>query len=205
MQEDLLPLPEGSGLPEAREQRPCPEEDSELHCLVFSPHVTHQAGKSRDTSPVLGSVPNILPLRTPRHLAGSSWQAEPVPKLTLPFLKPCLSVPLSPAVKESFWERMGTGRGQLLCAPGSSSTHHQQISPELEAGLPRVGEGSGSWQGEVPVPPVLPQLIITLGNCTSGRGGTPRGSDCRCGAVDGRRKLLTGIGLQPGSPAMPGM
>lgn len=33
---------------------------------------------------------------------------------------------------------------------------------------PTRAEGSGSWQGEVPVPPVLPQLIITLGNCTSG-------------------------------------
>lgn len=74
--------------------------------------------------------------------------------------------------------------------------HHQQISPEaaLGAGQPRMGdppapstgEGSGSWQGEVPVPAVLPQLIITLGNYTSGREGSLRGSDCRCGAVDER-------------------
>lgn len=59
MQEDVLRLPEGSRLPEAAEQRPCPEEDSKPHCLVFSPPVTHQAGKSRDASPASGSMPNI--------------------------------------------------------------------------------------------------------------------------------------------------
>lgn len=46
------------------------------------------------------------PLQTPRDLAGSSWQAEPVAKLTLPFPELSLSVPLPPMIKESFWERL---------------------------------------------------------------------------------------------------
>lgn len=74
------------------------------------------------------------------------------------------------------------------------------IAPEA-AGLPGVGgpsrphirgEGDGCWQGEVPIPPALPQLIITLGNCMSGRAGSPRGLACRCGASRRPGGLWTG-------------
>lgn len=73
-----------------------------------------------------------------------------------------------------------SGPGFGDCSGGSAGCWAAQGGGD--PAVPHRGEGSGCWQGKVPVPPALPQLIITLGNCASGRAGGPRGLACRCGA-----------------------